>query len=192
MVRDPEFRVETLSGIRYLQVEDGGGPVARVKATMGRAVLDPAAIPARFPGPNALGVPLEVDGETLKVHSLSTGTAHTVIFETPDEERFQRLSPLIEHHPAFPERTSVLWTEAPHPKGLRVRIWERGAGETLACGTGACAAAVAAWLAGETVRRVEVVSRGGVLEVEVGLELDLWLTGPAAFVYEGEWPLEAE
>jgi diaminopimelate epimerase len=184
LVDTPEFTVETLCGIRSVRVEDWPGPKATVTTDLGRASLEAADVPARFPG-RAIGVPLEVGGETLTVHSLSTGTAHTVIFETPDEARFQRLSPLIEHHPAFPERTSVLWTEVRSRDRARVRIWERGAGETLACGTGAAAVAVAAFVSGRTDPRVQVTSAGGTLTVDVSDSLDLRLTGPAAFVFEG-------
>jgi diaminopimelate epimerase len=182
-----EFRVETLSGIKTARVDPSDGPEARVTTDLGRADLRPASIPALFPGERALGVSLEAGGETLTVHSLSTGSAHTVVFEMPDEERFRRLSPLLEHHPAFPERTSVMWTEIREPDHARVRIWERGAGETLACGTGAAAVATACYVTGRTGNRVAVASRGGTLRVEVGDDLSLRLTGPAAFVYEGVW-----
>jgi diaminopimelate epimerase len=190
LAASPDFTVETLSGIKQVRVADEGGREARVTADMGRADLSVAAIPARFPGETALGVPLEVDGETLEVCSLWTGTAHTVIFQMPDEERFQRLSPQIENHPLFPERTSVLWTEIVEPGRARIRIWERGVGETLACGTGACAVAVAAHLTGRMDNRVDVVSPGGILSVEVAGDLSLRLTGPAAFVFEGRWTEE--
>jgi len=187
LVSGPEFAVETISGVKRVHVEDAGGPEASVTAEMGRANLSPAAVPARFPGDRALGVPLEVDGERLEVHTLSTGSAHTVLFGIPDEARFQRLSPLLEHHPAFPERTSVLWTQVLGRDSVRVRIWERGVGETLACGTGACAVAVAAHLAGYTEGRVTVHSAGGSLTVDVAPDLSLRVTGPAAFVYSGVW-----
>lgn len=182
MVDGRRFRVETLSGVKSVSLRED-----QVTVDLGRADLNPAAVPIRVPGDRALGIPLEVDGERLEVHSISTGTAHTVIFEMPDEARFQRLSPLLEHHPAFPERTSVMWTEVLTPHRVRVRIWERGAGETLACGTGAAAAAVAAHLAGKTGSRVEVASRGGVLAIEVGPDLSLRKTGPAQLVFEGAW-----
>ncbi|HEU4753185.1 MAG TPA: diaminopimelate epimerase [Armatimonadota bacterium] len=228
LVSGPEFRVETLSGVKAVRVHsptpaDGGGgrgPAAgreravetaatkagslpaetagfragagsgdevQVTADMGRARLEPASVPVLWTGETALDLALPVDGETLRASALSTGTAHTVIWGIPDEARFQRLSPLIEHHPLFPERTSVMWAEAEGPDRARVRIWERGAGETLACGTGACAVAVAGLLSGRTGREVRVECRGGVLRVEVSEGLELRLTGPAAWVYEGEW-----
>lgn len=187
-VSRPDFRVETLSGIKQVRVADRGSPEALVTADMGRAQLAPTAIPALFPGDSALGMPVEVEGERLLVYALSTGTAHTVIFEIPDEQRFQRLSPALERHLLFPERTSVMWTEVLGPDRVKLRIWERAAGETMACGTGACAVAVAAYLTGRTGSCVDVISSGGTLRVEVGEDLAVRLTGPAAFVFEGVWP----
>ena len=186
LVAGSEFSVETISGVKRAKVE-GRGDLATVTLEFGRADLSPAAVPTLLPGDPARGATLEVDGETLTVHPLSTGTAHTILFERPDEARFQRLSPLLELHPAFPERTSIMWTEVMAPDYARVRIWERGAGETLACGTGACAVAVAGYINGRTGRRVAVESRGGTLVVEVGEDLSLRLTGPATRVYEGRW-----
>lgn len=202
LVDRPEFRVESLSGVKRARVPDhpptggaaapgdlsvAGGGAVEVTIDLGRAELAPAAVPVVHDGDHALGMALEVDGENLEVHSLSTGTAHTVIFEMPDEARFQRLSPLLEHHPAYPERTSVLWTEMTGPNQARVRIWERGVGETLACGTGASAVALAAHRSGRSGNQVAVTSRGGTLAIELGTDLSIRLSGPAAFVYEGEW-----
>ncbi len=187
LVEADRFRIETLSGLKEVQVSAAGSRSASVTVRMGRPVLEPSGIPARFDGADVLGRRLTVEGEDLEIHSLFTGTAHTVLFETPDEERFQRLSPRIEHHPLFPERTSVLWTETAGNGSARVRIWERGVGETLACGTGAAAVAVASHLSGRAGSTVEVHSRGGVLRVEIAPDLSLTLTGPAALVYEGHW-----
>lgn len=182
-----EFPVETLSGVKPVSVLELSDRSGWIQAGMGRAVLHPAAIPAEWPGSQIQDEPLPVGGEWLRLHSLSTGTAHTVLFDTPEEERFQRLSPLLERHPRFPERTSVLWTEVLDRERCRVRIWERGVGETLACGTGACAVAVAAYRAGRTGPRVRVLSRGGELHVRVADDLSLSLAGPAALVYRAVW-----
>lgn len=186
LVSSREFRMETLSGVKRIALEETPTG-ARVTAGLGAPRLEPRQVPVLVEGCDALGIRLPVDGEVLQAHALSTGTAHTVIFEIPDEERFQRLSPLIEHHPLFPERTSIMWTEITGPDQARVRIWERGAGETLACGTGAAAVAVAARLLGKTGPRVAVASRGGTLEIEIDEGLSLTQTGPAAVVYEGRW-----
>lgn len=187
LVTRPEFELETLSGVKRVRVKRDRSQEALVTAEMGTPRLEPDEIPAHIHGPNALGVPLEVAGEVLEVHALSTGTAHTVIFEDVSEERFRRLSPALEYHPLFPERTSVMWSAPAGPNRFRVRIWERAAGETLACGTGACAVAAAAFLSGRAGRRVEVQSAGGLLVVEIGDDLSLRMTGPAAYTFRGTW-----
>jgi diaminopimelate epimerase len=188
--RETELSAETLAGVvRARGWRSDSGQVS-FEVAMGRADFSPESVPARLgPGP-LLGVPLEVEGEELRVTSLSTGTAHTVIFgrEPISEERFQRLSPRIENHPAFPERTSVLWTQIPEGEGpFRVRIWERAVGETLACGTGACAVAAAAWAHGLAEGEVAVRSAGGTLSVKRDAEGVLYLTGPVRYVFGGEW-----
>jgi len=183
------FRVETLAGVRRVDVVSHRDPHAVVAAGMGRADLRPEAIPANLPGADARGIELEAGGTWLRATALSTGSAHCVILgPPPDEAEFQRLSPLIEHHPLFPERVSVIWTTVAGQDALRLRIWERGAGETWACGTGACAAAVAAHLEKLCGCEVAVSSRGGTLRVAIGPELELTLTGPAARVFRGVWP----
>jgi diaminopimelate epimerase len=183
------FRVETLAGVRAVNVGTAREGAAEIRTEMGRADLRPAAIPMRHPGDRAVDVELEVAGEQVRLTALSTGTAHSVLFgPRPDDQRFRRLSPALELHPVFPERTSVLWATPLASSHLSLRIWERGVGETLACGTGACAAAVAARLHGLAGDRVLVDSPGGRLVVEVGPDLDLTLTGPAARVFAGEWP----
>jgi diaminopimelate epimerase len=184
-----EFTVETLAGARRVRVLRHEPGAAEVAAEMGRAELRPEAIPADLLGPDARGIELEVAGTRLRATALSTGSAHCVILgPSPSEEVFQHLSPLIEHHPHFPERVSVMWTTVDARDRLRLRIWERGAGETWACGTGACAAAVAARLEGLCGDEVAVTSRGGTLRVSIGPELELTLTGPAQRVFRGVWP----
>jgi diaminopimelate epimerase len=183
LINYPAFSVETLSGIRACEILASG----LVRTELGRADLRPSAVPVNWPKGNALGFPLRIGAEEVEAYSLSTGTAHTVIFDMPDEERFQRLSPRIEVHRLFPERTSILWAKMESKERARVRIWERGVGETLACGTGAAAVAAAAYVTERSGPRVEVTSRGGTLTVEVSDDLDITLTGPAQFVFEGEW-----
>jgi diaminopimelate epimerase len=187
MVRGSRFRVETLSGIKEVELSGAPDGATTVTVEMGRPDLAPSAVPVEVDGPTALGIPLEIDGETLELHVLSTGTAHTVIFEDVDDERFRRLSPQLETHQLFPERTSIMWSYPIGRDRFRIRIWERGAGETLACGTGACAVAVAAHLSGRAGSRVEVVSRGGTLIIEIADDLALRKTGPAAYVYRATW-----
>jgi diaminopimelate epimerase len=182
------FAVETLSGPRAMEILEGN----QVRAEMGEPHFAPAAIPMTPPGTwtEALNYTLPIEGqEFVNTSSLSTGSTHTVIFgdELPPETEFLRLSPLLEHHPWFPERTTILWTAPAGPDHFRVRIWERGVGETLACGTGASAVAVAAKATGRARGTVSVESRGGVLRVEWEPGQSIHLTGPAEILFQAKW-----
>jgi len=183
-----QFTVQTLAGLRAAHVLEDG----RVRVAMGEPRFDLAAVPMRpddhWESERAVEYSLPVGEEKIPhVTTLSTGTAHTVIFldEPLADEEFERLSPQIENHVWFPERTSVLWARIEDEHNVRLRIWERGAGETLACGTGACAAAVAAQITNRAQPPVRVHSRGGVLTIEWAPGAEIQMTGPAEVVFEG-------
>ncbi|MDQ3815724.1 MAG: diaminopimelate epimerase [Armatimonadota bacterium] len=186
------FIVQTLAGLRSAEVLDDG----QVRVAMGEPRFALPDIPLRPPDgtpeatrTNAVEYILPVQDRWLPhVTSLSTGSTHTVIFtdEPVDERTFATLSPHIEHHPRFPERTSIMWAHVVGPQRVKLRIWERGVGETLACGTGACAAAVAAHVTGRCGTTVSVESRGGVLQVEWQPGQEIKLAGPARVVFEGK------
>jgi diaminopimelate epimerase len=187
-----EIGVETLSGV----VRPRWAGQGRVTVEMGRPVLEPAKIPTLLgsgDGP-VLDAPLEVDGQTLRVASVSMGNPHAVILvDDPERAPVERLGPRIEHHPAFPNRVNVEFVALASRQRIRQRTWERGSGETLACGSGACAAAVVSMLRGAVERRVAVELRGG--ELEIAWECDdapVSLTGPAAEVYTGSFPIEGD
>jgi diaminopimelate epimerase len=178
------FVVETLAGLRRCEVLAN----EQIRIEMGEPLFAPEEIPfAPHISLEATEYALPV-GEQLIPHvtSLSTGSTHTVIFvdELPDDAGFFALSPLIENHAWFPERTSVLWTKM-EKDTARIRIWERGAGETLACGTGACAVAVAAQVTKRAHSPLAVRSRGGVLDIQWQAGSSIWMTGPARVVFEG-------
>jgi len=185
-----EIGVETLSGV----VRPRWAGPGRVRVDMGEPVLAPAKIPTRLgagDGP-VLDVPLEVDGETLSVSSVSMGNPHAVI-QVPDPETAEvgRLGPLVENHPAFPNRVNVEFVRVESRGRIRQRTWERGTGETLACGSGACAVAVVSMLRGVVDPRVQVLLRGGELEITwEGRGAHVFMTGPAAEVFEGTFPIE--
>lgn len=185
-----EAVVETHAGFLSVAVLPGG----LIRTAMGPPALVPVILPMNVPGERVLDFPLPVAGDTIPVSVISTGTTHAIVFvsELPGDERFFALSPLIENHELFPERTSVMWTQVTGPNHLRLRIWERGAGETLGCGTGACAAAVLARVQGKVAAAGEVMvaSKGGELHVDwFGDEGSaILLTGPAETVYTGVWP----
>ncbi len=182
---DP-LRVETLAGIvTARRLGDG-----EFEIEMTRPVFEPSKIPTTLSGPELplVDVELEVLGETLRVTPVSMGNPHCVVFvDDPETAPVERLGPALERHPAFPERTNVEFVAARSAKCLEQRTWERGTGETLACGSGACAAAVAAILTGRAERDVEIRLRGGILRVRWPRDDGpVWLSGPAVHVFEGE------
>jgi len=187
-----EIGVETLSGV----VRPRWAGENRVTVDMGLPILEPAKIPttlASGDGP-VLDVPLEVGGVTLRVSSVSMGNPHAVIaVDDPDTAPVERLGPLIENHPLFPNRVNVEFIHAVDRSRIRQRTWERGTGETLACGSGACAVAVVSMLRGVVDRRVTVELRGG--ELRIVWERDdahVMMTGPAAEVFRGSFPVAEE
>ena len=187
--RADEISVETLGGIVRPRCAGEG----LVTVEMDRPVLEPAKIPTTLPGTAPLlEVPLDVDGESVRVSCVSMGNPHAVVF-VPDVEAapVERLGPRIERHPAFPNRVNVEFAEVVTRDRVRQRTWERGAGETLACGSGACAVAVACILTGRTERRLRIELRGG--ELAIAWERDeapVVMTGPAAEVFTGRIELE--
>jgi diaminopimelate epimerase len=189
---DDEISVETLGGV----VRPGWAGPNRVRVNMGQPVLAPAKIPTTLgtgDGP-LLDIPLEVDGERLEVSSVSMGNPHAVVFvEDPDRVDVERLGPLIEHHSAFPNRTNVEFVTPIGRDRIRQRTWERGVGETLACGSGACAVAVVAMLRGVVDDEVRIELRGGELEIDwKGGDAPVIMTGPAAEVFTGDYPIGEE
>ena len=182
--------LETLAGVRKAQAFWEGGRL-RVEAEMGEPRFAPEELPMSVQAERVVDYPLEVAGETVPVTVLSTGTTHTVIFaeEAEVEEQFARLSPHLETHPLFPERTSVMWAMVESSERIRLRIWERGVGETLGCGTGACAAMIAARLHGCVGDRATVVSRGGKLRVFWPGQGPCTLAGEARTVFRGVYRL---
>ena len=181
--------METLAGIRVARMVGDSGEVWAVD--MGEPRFRAEEVPILVDSERIVDFPVEVLGERIPITSLSTGTTHSVILvdELPADDRFLPLSAALEHHPLFPERTSVLWAREADSGTLELRIWERGAGETWGCGTGACAAAVASIIRGVARSPVTVRSKGGSLTVGWRAGESMLLTGPAEFVYEGTWPL---
>jgi diaminopimelate epimerase len=183
--------IETLAGIRSAVMVEGGF-AERWTVDMGEPLFRPTEIPMIADSERVVDYPIEIHGERILITALSMGTTHSVVFveELPDDDVFLRFSPALENHPLFPQRTSVMWTEVADSGSLRLRIWERGAGETWGCGTGACAAAVAGILHESVRHPVSVQSRGGTLAVEWNPGESVRLTGPADYVYQGEWAVD--
>ncbi len=183
--------VETGAGLLRLQIAPGPDGLAQsVRVDMGEPVLKPSQIPTVLAEGDApiINAPLEAGDLTLGITAVSMGNPHAVTFvEDVRNYPVERVGPGVEHHPAFPRRTNTEFIQVVSDREIIFRVWERGAGETLACGTGACAAAVACVLNGKTGREVQVHLRGGDLRIEWS-EADnhVYMTGSATEVFSGE------
>lgn len=188
---ETQLKVETLAGIKHLKLQTRGGKVETVRVDMGAPRLQRSAIPMRGEDTEkVLNEPLKVDGQRFDITAVSMGNPHVVIFvDNIDHFPVARYGPLIENHRAFPERTNVQFVQVCSPSEIILRTWERGAGETLACGTGACAAVVACALNGKTTRNVLVHLPGGDLRIEWMGDQRVMMTGPAEEVFEGDFPI---
>lgn len=180
--------VETLGGIKTLQLHLEDGKAVSVTVDMGEPVLEPARIPVLAAGDRAVNLPLEAAGQTWQVTCVSMGNPHAVVFvDDPAALPLEQLGPQFENHPLFPERINTEFVRVDSPEELTMRVWERGAGETQACGTGACASAAAAVLTGNCKPAVTVHLPGGDLKIHWNRQNNhIFMTGPATFVFDGE------
>jgi len=187
--------IETGRGILKLQLTVENGKMALARVDMGEPILVPEKVPTLLRGRNdapnqpVVDVPLTVAGRTFAVTTVSMGNPHGVIFvEELTDDLVLGIGPKIETDPAFPQRVNVEFVKVVSPTELCMRVWERGSGETLACGTGACAVAVASVISGRSKRLVLIELKGGSLAIEWS-EADnhVYMTGPATTVFTGEW-----
>lgn len=196
--RNVSFAIGTIDGIKELKLIVSRKKIESVQINLGSPRLEAKDVPVNLPWPRVIDYPLKLDKEMFKITCLSLGTPHTVIFPGEDFfsliERqesfplFRRWSQKIEQHPLFPYRTSVIWGRINSPVEIQIRTWERGVGETLACGTGAAAALVVACLHGWTKPKVEVVSYGGKITTEWDkANNNILITGTSELVFRGQW-----
>lgn len=183
--RKEELSVETKSGIKYLRLYTENGKVKRVRVDMGKADFDPKSLPVLLEG-EAVDRPVKIAGGLHRITCVSMGNPHCVLFEDPDEADLERIGPLFENAPLFPERVNTEFVKVIGKNALKMRVWERGSGETMACGTGACAAAAAACACGkcDAAQDILVKLRGGDLVIHVGETV--FMTGEAEKVFSGE------
>lgn len=185
-----QISVETKSGIKYLDLTVKDGKVTLVKVDMGAPVLEPEKIPVRlFPEERAvISVPLVLGGASWKITCVSMGNPHCIVpVEDVDGLKIEQVGPLFEQHEIFPDRVNTEFIKVLDRSTVQMRVWERGSGETWACGTGACAVAVACILNGWTDREVTVKLRGGDLKIcWDGEKNTVFMTGPAETVFDGE------
>lgn len=183
-----KLSIETKSGIKYLFLNTENGHVSSVTVNMGKPLLEADKIPVKYPVSPVIDVPFKVNHEQYQMTCLSMGNPHAVVFVAQVSGfPVAKTGLCFENHPAFPERTNTEFVQVKNRSEICVRVWERGSGETLACGTGACAAVVAGVLNGHTKPEVTVHLPGGDLRVFYDRNHDtVWLTGTAATVFQGE------
>lgn len=196
MTDKTEVSLETNSGIKYLTlyVNEATNKVDAVKVDMGKAILKPADIPVADDGDRFIAKPVVVDGVSYDMTCVSMGNPHAVVFLPEiDSLDLEKMGPSFEHHPLFPNRVNTEFIRVIDDHTLQMRVWERGSGETFACGTGACAAAVASVLNGYCKREQEILIhlRGGDLRIIYHKDESVTMIGPATFIFEGkmEYPV---
>ena len=183
-----QISVETLGGIKYLDLTVEDGKVSLVKVDMGKPELEADLIPIISEREQVIDEPIEVDGKEYHMTGVSMGNPHAVIYV--DDVKgldLEKIGPKFENHERFPKRINTEFVHCIDRQTVEMRVWERGSGETLACGTGACAVAVASILNGYTEREVEIRLLGGNLQIEWNEEDNhVYMTGPATVVFDGE------
>lgn len=183
-----QISIETLGGIKYLDLFVEDGKVKTVKVDMGEPILTTSEIPVVWKDEKMIGEAVEIEGKQYEMTCISMGNPHAVVWvdDTASLE-IEKIGPAFEKHPMFPERVNTEFVQILDDKTVNMRVWERGSGETLACGTGACATAVACILNGKTKDRVLVHLLGGDLLIEYDRENNkVYMTGPAEVVFDGE------
>ena len=190
IVHKTQISVATRSGIKYLDLTVKDGKVSQVKVNMGAPILTASQIPVVSEKEEVINEPLEVNGETYYITAVSMGNPHAIVYMTDvDHLDIEKIGPSFENHVAFPDRVNTEFVEVLDEHTVKMRVWERGSGETLACGTGACAVAVASIL-NERVdsdKPVTVKLLGGDLEIYWNRQENLvYMTGPATTVFDGE------
>ena len=190
LCRQTSLNIETGAGVLSVDLETSGGVVTRVRADMGEPILPGNQIPTTLPGNPVVNAQLDVAGQRFAATCVSMGNPHCIIFvEQATDELVLGTGPRIETHAAFPQKVNVEFVEVISPSEVRQRTWERGSGETWACGTGASAVCVAGVLAGRTERKILNHLLGGDLELHWDEATNhVFMTGPATEVFTGHWP----
>lgn len=184
-----EITLETNSGIKYLTLFPENGKVEYVEVDMGKAVIVPKEIPVMAEGESFISVPVEVGGIEYKITCVSMGNPHAVVYlDNIADLELEKMGPLFENHKLFPDRINTEFIEVLDSRTLNMRVWERGSGETFACGTGACASVVASVLNGYCRRDEEITIhlRGGDLKITYCGDGTVIMKGPAALICDGD------
>jgi diaminopimelate epimerase len=181
-----EITIESFGKIKKINITEKDGKAVLIRVDMGEPILKAEEVPVKSDKEQVINEPIEADGKEYKITCVSMGNPHAVIFIDPDETDIDHIGPMIENHPSFPNRTNTEFVRVTDRDNVYMRVWERGTGETLACGTGCCATGVACILNGLTDRKLTVHVLGGEVDVEWN-EKDnhVYMTGPAETVFEG-------
>ncbi len=183
-----QLAIETEAGILTLELELDGPKVGRVRVDMGEPILSARQIPTTLPGDPVTDVELPIGERTLNVSCVSMGNPHCITFvDQLTDDWVLGVGPQVETDPHFPNRVNAEFVEVISPSEIRMRVWERGSGETLACGTGACAVCVAGVLTGRTDRKILAHLPGGDLQLHWAENNRVYMTGPAEEVFSGQW-----
>lgn len=188
LTKKTKVSLETLAGVKILNLHVVDEKVDTVTVDMGEPILNGVDIPTIFDLPTVVSQPIVVSGKKILTTCVSMGNPHSVVYvDDVDSLDLEKIGPSYECHPAFPHKTNTEFVEIISRNEVKMRVWERGAGETMACGTGACAVAVASVLNGFTDRDVRVKLRGGDLQIKWDdADNHVYMTGPATTVYEGD------
>lgn len=188
LTQKKEISVETLAGIKYLQLNTEQGKVKTVRVNMGSPEFKSEKIPVKTSLETFIKQPVEVMGKNYSVTCASMGNPHAVTYiDNTEELEIEKIGPLFENNALFPKRINTEFIQLIDRHTIKMRVWERGAGETLACGTGACAAMAASCLNGYIDNEADVILLGGTLHIEWDKSSNLiYMTGPAEFVFDGE------
>lgn len=183
-----EFSIETLGGIKYPKLTVENGKASLVEVNMGAPILKPAQIPVKYEGDSCINQPVNVEGQEYRITCVSMGNPHAIVYmENVDNLEIEKIGPKFEHHEIFPDRVNTEFVKVIDRKTLQMRVWERGSGETFACGTGACAVAVASILNGLAENEVTIRLLGGDLKIRWDKEENtVYMTGSATTVFDGE------
>lgn len=187
ITKKENLTIETLSGIKTLNLTVKDGKAVSAKVDMGAAELDPKNIPVSINTDKVINYPLEIDGNIFHITCVSMGNPHCVVFcDDPDKINLEKIGSKFEKHPLFPEQINTEFVQIIDSATLKMRVWERGSEETWACGTGACAAAVAAIENGYAFKGTDILVRlkGGNLTIKY-TDKTVWMTGEAVTVFEG-------
>ncbi len=188
LTQEKEISIETGAGIKYLSLTTIDGKVTEVTVDMGNPITEPSLVPVKSQEDSVIDKPIHVGDKDYRITCVSMGNPHAIVFvEDTKKIEIEKIGPLFEHHEWFPQRINTEFIHVIDRKNIDMRVWERGSGETLACGTGACASVYACILNGLTEDEVRVKLLGGELTIRYDREKNrIFMTGPAVTVFDGE------